>query len=186
MIKRNKKGQFLKGCHWRSFQRFRDEKWLRHHYIDLRMSTGDIAKMFEVTDAAILFWMRKHKISRRSVSNARKIKHWGNCGIDNPMWNKKGKLNPNWRGGCSPERQLFYESQEWKSACSFVWKRDKATCRRCGIKRNNKIRFHIHHVVSFANKKLRAKPSNLILFCKRCHDFVHSKRNKNHEYISEK
>jgi 5-methylcytosine-specific restriction endonuclease McrA len=104
------------------------------------------------------------------------------------MWNKRGELNPRWLGGVTPERQSFYTSKEWKAACSFVWKRDHATCRRCGIHRDESkdIPFHIHHIVSFADKNLRADPSNLVLLCETCHQFVHSKRNTKNEFLSKK
>jgi transposase-like protein len=127
---RNNKGQFKKGHHWRQAQPFRDKAWLTREYAQLGRSTGDIAAQFGVTDAAVLFWLRKHGIPRRSISQARKLKRWGAVGADNPMWNRKGELNPNWKGGVTPERQAFYASAEWKRVCRVVWKRDKATCQR--------------------------------------------------------
>ena len=101
------------------------------------------------------------------------------------MWNKRGELNPRWKGGITPLRQAFYMSEEWKTVCSAVWKRDKATCRRCGLekKENAEMPFHIHHVVSFANEQLRATASNLVLVCETCHHFIHSKRNEKNEFI---
>jgi hypothetical protein len=151
-------------------------------------SQNNIASMFGVTDAAILFWLRKHGIERRTVAQARKIKHWGQTGSDNPMWNKRGELNPRWLGGVTPDRQSFYTSRAWKSACALVWKRDGATCRRCGLNKSESkdMPFHIHHIVSFADKSLRADPSNLVLLCETCHHFVHSKRNTKNEFLSKK
>jgi hypothetical protein len=185
MVMRNKSGQFLKGHNWRSPQPFREKEWLENEYVKQKRSTGDIASEFSVTDVAILFWLRKHGIPRRSIAESRKIKHWGQLGSDNPMWNKRGELNPRWLGGVTPERQAFYTSKEWKSACSSVWKRDKAKCRRCGIfkKDQEDIPFHIHHIESFANKELRADTSNLVLLCEVCHHFVHSKKNTNNEFL---
>ena len=178
--------QFKPGQHWRKPQAFRDKDWLIENYIEQQRSTGEIAKEFGVTDGAIIFWLRKHDIQRRNVSEARSIKYWGNSGSDNPMWNKRGELNPRWLGGITPERQAFYTSEEWKSACSSVWNRDKATCRRCGLYKEDSpdMPFHIHHIVSFADESLRADPNNLVLLCEVCHHFVHSKRNKGNEYIS--
>lgn len=185
---RKKNGQFGKGDHWRKPQQFREHKWLTQNYVVLQRSAGEIAAEFGVTDAAVLFWLRKHLIPRRSVSEARSIKHWGSSGADNPMWNRRGELNPRWLGGITPDRQAFYVSREWKSACSLVWKRDKAKCRRCNLHKNNSpdMPFHIHHIVSFADKKLRADTSNLVLLCEACHHFVHSKKNINHEYLPQK
>jgi predicted HNH restriction endonuclease len=45
--------------------------------------------------------------------------------------------------------------------------------------------FHIHHVVSFMVRELRAEPDNLVLLCKKCHLFVHSRKNKTSEFIKE-
>jgi hypothetical protein len=194
---RNEKGQFVKGYsaspktqfkkgeHWRHPQAFRDKEWLTNEYEVKKRSTGEIAKKFGVTDAAIIFWLRKHGISRRNTSDARAIKKWGSVGADNPMWNKRGELNPRWQGGITPERQSFYQSQEWKSACSFVWKRDNATCQRCKLHKSESmdIPFHIHHIKPFKHVELRAEVSNLILLCEICHQFVHSKKNTNNEYL---
>ena len=182
---RKKNGQFGKGDHWRQPQLFREKEWLIQNYGVLKRSTGDIAKEFCVTDAAILFWLRKHGIERRTISQARAIKHWGAIGVDNPMWNRRGELNPRWLGGVTPERQAFYTSKEWKEVCAKVWKRDKATCQRCELpkKESQDMPFHIHHIVSFADESLRAEPSNLILLCETCHQFIHSKRNVNREHL---
>lgn len=186
-MKRNEKGQFVKGSHWRPEQPFRDKEWLQKHYIELEQSASEIAAMFGVTDGAIHFWLHKHGIPRRSISEARKVKHWGASGIDNPMWNRRGEKNPRWLGGVTPERQAFYTSEEWREACKFVWKRDNATCVRCGLQREDAgdMPFHIHHIKSFADKELRAEPSNLVLVCEVCHLFIHSKKNTTHEYLSQ-
>ncbi|TXH50932.1 MAG: HNH endonuclease [Desulfurellales bacterium] len=184
---RNKRGQFLPGTHWREDQPFRHKAWLENEYVELGRSTGDIARQFGVTDAAILFWLRKHGIPRRSVSQARSLKHWGVSGPDNPMWNRRGELNPRWLGGITPERQAFYTSQEWKSACSAVWKRDDATCQRCRLHRDDQpdMPFHIHHITSFAVEELRADLANLVLLCEVCHQFVHSRGNVDGDYLSQ-
>jgi hypothetical protein len=149
------------------------------------MSTKEIATMFNVTDGAIIFWLHKHNIPRRSTSQARAIKHWGLTGSKNPMWNKCGELSPQWKGGVTPDRQSFYLTEEWKKVCSLVWKRDKSTCQKCNLHRGNLSRnsFHVHHIVPFDNTHLRATESNLVLLCIKCHRFVHSKRNINNEFI---
>jgi len=179
------KTQFQKGEHWRPHQKFREKDWLWQKYVEEELSMGDIASMFNVTEGAIKFWLDKHQIPKRTVQEARQVKKWGLDGPDNPMWNKKGELNHNWKGGVTPERQSFYMSREWKDACSFVWQRDQATCQRCGLnkKEQRDMPFHIHHIISFENKELRAKTGNLALLCECCHQFVHSRRNKANEFI---
>lgn len=178
--------QFKIGQHWRKEQIFRKKEWLINEYIEQGRSASDIADQFKVTANAILFWLKKHKIKTRNTSEAREKKYWGQVGSDNPMWNRRGELNPRWLGGITPERQEFYTSREWKDACSAVWKRDNATCQRCSLHKNEQpdMPYHIHHIVSFKAKELRAKVSNLVLVCEVCHDFIHSKKNVNAEYIS--
>lgn len=183
--KRKPNGQFVQGTHWREPQPFREKEWLVEQYELLGRSLGDIAKQFGTTEPAIRFWMRKHGITRRTVSEARKLKRWGLVGSDNPMWNRRGELNPNWQGGITAERQDFYTSREWKTACSAVWTRDKATCQRCGLIKEESpdMPFHIHHIEPFANIPLRADVRNLVLLCEVCHHFVHSRGNVNREYL---
>lgn len=178
-------GRFVKGTHWRKKKPYWERDWLYREYHEKNRTCSDIADEFGVTANAIHFWIQKHGIKSRSVSETRKIKHWGAVGSDNPMWNKKGELNPNWKGGISPERQAFYESQEWKSVCSAVWKRDRATCQRCFLFRDDRMDmpFCIHHIVSFAVRELRCELSNLVLLCEACHHFVHSRRNVDREFL---
>lgn len=188
MIVRDVCGRFVKGHHWRKPQPFRDREWLVQHYHGFGMSAADIAERSGVHENAILYWLNKHDIRRRSISEARRVKHWSLTGSENGMHGRDGKDNPNWRGGVTPERQAFYASQEWKTACSAVWKRDMATCRRCGLRREgvkDGVEFHIHHIASFANEDLRAEVDNLVLLCDGCHHWVHSRENENCDYLSQ-
>lgn len=98
----------------------------------------------------------------------------------------EGAVSPNYKGGISPERQSFYSSIEWSEAVKKIWERDNAICQRCGKKHNieeNRGTFHIHHIESFLNKEKRADIDNLILLCRPCHLWVHSKKNINKEFI---
>ncbi len=99
---------------------------------------------------------------------------------------KRGAATPNWKGGITPERQAFYGSLEWKAAVKAVWERDNATCQRCRKQHNtakNRGTFDIHHIVGFECIELRCEVSNLILVCEACHYWIHSKANKEREYI---
>jgi 5-methylcytosine-specific restriction protein A len=195
---RNNKGQFVKGIHahpetefkkgqhWRMPAQFRDKEYLVDEYINKQRSTGEIAEEHGCTPAAIIFWLKKHGIPRRDTSEARAIKHWGATGEANPMHGKTGSSNPNWRGGCTPERQAFYCSAEWADASREVWRRDQRTCQRCRTVWINGASFHIHHIVSFAVVELRAEVSNLVLLCEDCHNWVHSRKNKNKDFIEER
>lgn len=102
-----------------------------------------------------------------------------------PLKGKRGAEVPSWKGGVTPERQAFYSTPEWRAAVKAIWKRDNATCQRCG-KHNSpgqRFAFDIHHIVSFAVVELRAEISNLILLCEPCHYWVHSNENTKNEYI---
>lgn len=107
--------------------------------------------------------------------------------VNGEHWLKQeGKHPATWRGGISPERQALYGSEKWKDAVKAVWKRENATCQLCG-KRQNEDRehtFHLHHLYPFADyEKLRTDPDNLVLLCRDCHLFVHSKKNTERKFI---
>ena len=107
--------------------------------------------------------------------------------VDGKHWLKQeGKHPSSWKGGVTPERQAIYSSIEWKEAVKEVWQRDKAICRLCGVKKkeNRDKRFDIHHLYSFAEyKHLRTNADNLVLLCKDCHIFVHSKNNIENKFM---
>ena len=190
---RDNKGRFIKGVHyspeteikkgehWRPKKPYWNREWLLREYENNFRSANEIAEQFGITEAAILYWLRKHKIPRRKMAEIRAEKHWGLSGEQNGMYGKRGEEVPNWKGGVTAERQAFYSTMEWKKARRAVYKRDNRTCQRCGVKKN----LHVHHIVGFANKKLRSDPDNLILLCANCHHWVHSRENTNKEYIGE-
>ncbi len=96
---------------------------------------------------------------------------------------KRGAEVHSWKGGSTPERQAFYSSEAWRACAVAVRFRDNNRCRRCGNART-KAPLHLHHLVSFSvSVELRAEPSNLILLCRPCHLWVHSKQNTKKEYI---
>lgn len=165
---------------------YHNSGWLKSKYIDNGLTMEQIATECNCTTANIKYFMAKFGIKRKSMSEIRATKHWGSDGSRNPMYGRCGSKSPNWKGGFTPERQAFYSTDEWKEASKLVWKRDKGTCQRCGlVKRHKDIKFHIHHIVSFSVRELRAKPENLVLLCYVCHRFVHSRKNVSKEFRKE-
>jgi len=91
-----------------------------------------------------------------------------------------------WKGGISPERQKFYSTEEWKRVAHQVWIREDGTCQNCGKKAFDKRRgFNIHHIIPFSVHETRAVESNLVLLCRDCHRFIHTRKNTNRTFLSE-
>ena len=78
----------------------------------------------------------------------------------------------------------FEKGHHWREARPFREK-DWLVENYIALRRDDSpdMPFHIHHVVSFADKELRAEPSNLVLLCEACHQFVHSRENLTREYL---
>lgn len=96
------RGRFKKGEHWRKPKPHWEREWLRIEYCEKGRSAGDIAVQAGCTECNIYFWLKKHGIPRRSISEARAKKHWGASGSANPMYGRRGAENPHWRGGVDP------------------------------------------------------------------------------------
>ena len=167
-------------------QLFWNKNWLENEYIKKERPANDIAKQFGITENAILFWLKKQKIHCRKISQIRKRKYWGLKGKQNGMYGKYGKLSSNWKGGCTPERQAFYSSLEWQKCIKQVWKRDKAICQRCKIKKSKEIKFVIHHIESFSIKDKRTNVDNLVLLCAKCHYWIHSRANREKRWLKQR
>jgi hypothetical protein len=161
--------------------------WLKDFGIPTRGRGTDKRQQFKKGDNNY-FKGKKHTKETKDKIRACRLKD-GHVPYlkDGKHWLKtKGAIHPNWKGGISPDRQSFYCSFEWGEAVKEVWKRDNAICQKCGKKHNtpeSRGTFHIHHIVSFRVKKLRANVNNLVLLCKNCHRWVHSKKNINKEFI---
>lgn len=157
--------EFQKGQHWRPRKPWWDRSWLYHHYVILEKPASQIAAEQRCGQNNILFWLKKHDIPRRTMSEIRKRKHWGAVGEANPMHGKRGASNPNWKGGTTPLRQSLYASEGWKMVSRAVRRRDKK-CRLC----ESANRLEIHHITPFhAAPLLALEQSNLILLCCDCH-----------------
>lgn len=195
---------------WQLTQKPVDREWLYQKYIIEAMDCTQIAKLVSRDPKRVWEWLKEYGIPTRkrgttgNGKNARPMlgKHHSsktialmkekcigrvphNADGTHPMKGRKGSDHPVWKGGHTPERNSFYGTPEWKEAIKAVWKRDNATCQRCGLHKSEArdIDFDIHHIVGFANIGLRCEVSNLVLLCEPCHYWVHSRANINKEWI---
>lgn len=176
--------EFKPGAHWRIPQPFRDKTWLEREYVALQRNTGEIGAEFGVSCEAISFWLKKHGIPRRSMSQARAIKYWGLVGAANPMFGKVGEMNHNFVDGSSPERQRMYARSEGKAFLCEALRAGGYCCARCNAKQDGANPLHVHHLKAWAgNPTLRFDLSNVALLCRNCHRYVHSKKNAAREFL---
>lgn len=80
----------------------------------------------------------------------------------------RGKNNPNWKGGISPEYHIIRTSNEYKEWRLAVYKRDNFTCVWCGNNKSGQLT--ADHIKPFAIfPELRLEVSNGQTLCKKCH-----------------
>lgn len=179
-------GKFLPGYTYREPKLLWDKEWIKTKYFDEKLSVTEIGELCGCTHKNVSYWLKKHGFKGRTVSEVRRHKYWGSKGDKNPMFGKTGEENPQWKGGVTPERQRFYSSMEWRALIPVIFKRDDNKCRRCGKQHETKRDLHIHHIIPFKFKEFRTVEDNLMLLCQKCHGWVHSKKNINKEYLSDK
>lgn len=170
-------------------------EWLKHYQIPTRPRGSETASRgygFQVGKPSA--WLgRKHTAESKERFRQLRLADGHVPYLKNGVHHLKGKSGadtPNWRGGVTPARQSFYQSEEWRSACVAVWKRDNAMCRRCAadhraLSQSERGSFHVHHIISFMVVALRAEPTNLVLLCADCHRFVHSRKNTQREFLKD-
>lgn len=179
------RGRFQKGQHWRSPKPHWDRAWLEGEYLTGMRSAAHIATEMGCDENNILYWLAKHGIPRRSMSQVRAVKHWGASGAANPMHGKRGALNPRYVDGSSPDRQRAYAQGEGKAFLRSILKRDGYRCRRCQASNSGERSLHVHHIAPWAgNERLRFDPSNVVTLCRPCHSWVHSKANLQREWLA--
>ncbi len=162
-----------------------DKEWLTREYIQKHRSAIDIARECGGGETNVLYFLSKHGIPRRSMSETRRVKKWGAIGPANPMYGRCGSDNPNWIDGSAPERQRMYARSFWKELIKVVYERDGYRCQRCAAPHGKGNRLHAHHVKPWAgHKESRFDLKNILTLCDKCHQWVHSKKNAKREYLS--
>lgn len=181
---RKANGQFAKGDHWRPHQAFRDLAYLQAEYVEAGRSAIDIASEWGVTEGAILYWLHKNQIRRRSMAEVRAAKSWALSGTANGMYGRTGAANPRYIDGSSPERQTMYSRSFWKVIAAQVLARDGYKCARCGGAWRKGNGLHAHHIKPWAGHPGdRFSIDNIITLCRKCHSWVHSAANTASEFI---
>lgn len=164
-------------------------EWIKDYGLETRPRGTDYGQCFKKGEESKFKGMKhseetKKKIREISIKDGRvpylkEGKHW---------LKHEGAVSPAWKGGITPERQQLYSTQEWADVVLKVWERDESKCQKCGkSKKDNqqKGEFHIHHITGFKVKELRLELSNLVLLCKSCHRWVHSKNNTSKEFLND-
>ena len=165
--------------------------WLKFYGIPTRSRGAESSPATFTPGQPGTFTGKKHSAKSKELIRQARAKDGGVPYLRNGVhWLQTvpKKQHPNWKGGVTPERQSFYSSDEWKDACRQVWQRADAKCERCGLDHRNVRRtqtFHVHHVVSFAVRELRANVDNLRLLCPSCHRWVHSNANVDSELLGD-
>jgi len=81
---------------------------------------------------------------------------------------RRGKNNPQWKGGITPIHWLARQSLEYKLWRKAVYERDNYTCQVCGEKRPGEL--EAHHIKRFAlYPDLRFAIDNGVTLCCDCH-----------------
>jgi HNH endonuclease len=177
--------QFKKGTHWRQPKPHWSRDWLYREYVQNGRSSSEIAAEVGCKENNIHFWLHKHGIPRRTVAQAREIKHWGVAGSANPMFGKTGAKNPRYVDGSSPERQRLYVQAQGRDFLRRVYARDNFRCQRCDSPSKGPRTLHAHHIKSWAsNQFLRFDINNAVTLCRPCHSWVHSKKNAAKEWLA--
>lgn len=132
-----------------------DEDWLRLHYVEKFMSSGEIGDMLGRDPGAVLNWLRRHGIEVRS-------------GI----------------GDYPPEKHPTYKGERTAYGAGWtnekkkqVRDRDARECQDCGLGEDEHLerygtKHHVHHIQpsrALDDPEELNDPSNLITLCQDCH-----------------
>jgi predicted restriction endonuclease len=94
------------------------------------------------------------------------LHHHNVSGKNNPMFGKRGKLHPAWKGGICKENEILRKGLEFRTWRKAVYERDNYTCQFCG-KKGGLNADHIKPWSLFP--KLRFDINNGRTLCIECH-----------------
>lgn len=184
MIKRNSKGQFIKGVRSNlkgEFQKGNEGFWLgkkrpnvsgKNNWKWTNKITYKICLYCGKT-----FFVRgneKRKLARKFCCHLCSLKY------------HRGDKNNNWKGGINKGKDRLRSSEYYKEWRMKVFQRDRFTCKWCGH-RSKKSKAHgdkrsdieAHHIITMEeNIKLCLKVGNGITLCEKCHKLTYGKEEK--------
>ena len=118
------------------------------------------------------------RVLRGHHNNLPEAKAWLKAGKDHPMYGKKGKLSPVWKGGGKNRTDYGFG---WEAMRRKTLKRDNNTCQKCFFTKAER-RIDVHHKIPFKTFTDHVKANhleNLISLCYKCHQIEEWKlRNK--------
>jgi transposase len=121
----------------------------------------------------------KYKIPLKTQIRLSKLKSQRFKGKNNPMFGRKGKLSPTWRGGISFKP---YSLKWTKKLRTQIRIRDNYTCQKCRIKEKSSNRkLTVHHI---DYDKQNCKKDNLISLCCKCNSEVNFNRDYWYAYFT--
>lgn len=147
-------------------------------------------------------WTEEHRKQHREMATLKgfgeRLKHQGKefrFNKGNKLGKKfqkgvpklKGKDNPNWKGGLTPEQTRIRNGIEIRLWREAVFARDNWTCQKC--RDNEGGNLNAHHICNFADYPgLRTAISNGLTICIDCHRKFHKiygKINNTQEQLEE-
>lgn len=166
--------RYVRG-HYRGWKPYKDEKWLEENYVRQSRTIDAIAKECGVVASSVAHYLRRFGIPIREQKESLRL-----------SGAVKGRKNPAWKGGTTPERQRLYKTPEWRQLVLAVWTRDGFKCQRCGVPSagGRRTNLHAHHIGTWAEyPELRTDMKNLVTLCKDCHLWVHSNQNRYRRFL---
>lgn len=165
-------------------------EWIKNYGIETRPRGSDYGNGFKPGGISPF---KGHKHTEENKEKFRQLRLKDGrvpCYVNGVHWlyHYKDRHPASYKGGISPERQKWHGIKEWKDIVAQVRFRDNDTCQLCGIHHSDskyKRNYDIHHIVNFEVESMRYDINNLVLLCKKCHTFVHSKKNINGVFLKD-